>query len=393
MAKSPNIQHDNTQYGKIAAALGHAADEERKKRRSRRILLAAASWIFLLFFILLLLFGVVAVVRAMGEKSLRDKAEGRTPTITGDTIESISGIGQGEETGGMQWKEDWIRYQGDIYEYNDKLLTFLIMGIDQDHETTGNRDLVSGGQADALFLTIINPDDRTIRIIAVNRDTMTDVVMKGIGINGEDVTDKAQIAIQHGFGDGREESCELTREAVSALFYDLPIHGYVAVNMAAIPEINDAVGGVTVTIPQDMSEENRAWAEGTEITLKGMDSFYYLRWRETTRFESARMRLERQKSYLVALVQTAIAETKKDITLPLTLYGNLKKYMVTDISADEVAYLAGELIDYQFEGDNICTLEGTTIMGTKYEEFYPDEEALQDLIIRIFYCKVDVQEP
>ncbi|MGN0132756.1 MAG: LCP family protein [Lachnospiraceae bacterium] len=393
MEKSPNIQNDNTQYEKIEATLGHAADEERKKRRRRRILHVTASWIFLIFLILLLLFGVVAVVRAMGEKSLRDKAEGRTPTITGDTIESISQIGQGEETAGMQWEEDWIRYQGDIYEYNDDILTFLVMGIDQDNETTDNKDLVSGGQADALFLTVVNPDDKTIRIIAVNRDTMTDVVMKGIGVNGEDLTAKAQIAVQHGFGDGREESCELTRQAVSALFYDLPIHGYAAVNMAAIPEINDAVGGVTVTIPQDMSELNPAWTEGTEITLKGMDSFRYLRWRDTTQFESARKRLERQKRYLSALVRTAIAETKKDMTLPVTLYGNLKKYMVTDITADEVTYLAGELIDYQFEGDNIYTLEGTTIMGAKYEEFYPDEEALQDLIIRIFYRKVDVQDP
>lgn len=52
----------------------------------------------------------------------------------------------------------------------------------------------------------------------------------------------AQIAIQHGYGDGKELSCELTRDAVSSLLYELPIHGYAAVNMAAIPELNDALG-------------------------------------------------------------------------------------------------------------------------------------------------------
>lgn len=393
MERSPNTPTDNTQYDRIEETLGRVADEERKKRRKRRRLHVAASWIFLICLILLLLFGVIALVRAVGGKSLRDKAEGKTPAITGDVINSTSQIGQEQAETGTQWEEDWIRYQRDIYEYNDDILTFLVMGIDQDHETTDNKDLVSGGQADAIFLVVANPDDKTIRMIAVNRDTMTDVVMKGIGDNGEDLTVKAQIAIQHGFGDGREESCELTKEAVSALFYDLPIHGYAAVNMAAIPEINDAVGGVTVTVPQDMSGLNPAWTEGVQITLKGMDSFRYLRWRDTTQFESARKRLERQKGYLSALVQTAIAETKKDMTLPVTLYGSLKKYMVTDVTADEVAYLAGELIDYHFEGDNIYTLEGTTVMGTKYEEFYPDEDALLDLMIKIFYRRVEVPNP
>ena len=44
----------------------------------------------------------------------------------------------------------------------------------------------------------------------------------------------------------------MTVDAVSHLMYDLPIHGYVAVKLDAIEKLNDAVGGVTVTLPEDI---------------------------------------------------------------------------------------------------------------------------------------------
>lgn len=86
----------------------------------------------------------------------------------------------------------------------------------------------------------------------------------------------------------------------------------------------------------------------------------------------------------------AIAATKEDITLPLDLYGRLKQYIVTDVATDEVAYLASELIHYSFEQDAVYTLEGVTEMGEKHEEFYPDPQAMKDLMIRLFYREVDL---
>ncbi|MFQ8841964.1 MAG: LCP family protein [Clostridium fessum] len=53
-------------------------------------------------------------------------------------------------------------------------------------------------------------------------------------------------------GDGREESCELTAEALSKLLFGLKIDGYFAVNMDSIPYFNDAVGGVPVTVDDEM---------------------------------------------------------------------------------------------------------------------------------------------
>ncbi len=378
--------------------LQKTAQFEIRRRRMRK----AISLIVTIFFVMLLLIaivaGIVAVVTAFGEDRLRSKVTDDKPSlvITENTVD-IETILSGESTSEIniaqqqtRWEEGWVRYDGKVYEYNDDIMTFLVMGIDKDGKVKKSKDNVSGGQADALFLVVADPDDETIEIIGINRDTMTEIQMYGYSSTNQTVV--AQIAAQHGFGDGMEKSCELTRDAVSKLFYDLPIHGYVSINMGAISKLNDAVGGVDVTILEDMTKVEKDWSEGTKVTLKGTDAYTYIRWRDMGIFESSRGRLARQKQYVSAFVGRAKDAIKKDITLPLTLYAELSKYMVTDIKADEVAYLAGKLINYNFNVDAIHTLEGTTEVGEKHEEFYYDKEALKKLMIEVFYREVDMQE-
>ena len=53
--------------------------------------------------------------------------------------------------------------------------------------------------------------------------------MKIYGIDGDYMaTETAQIATQYAYGDGEKRSCQLTREAVSNLLYDIPIHDYLS---------------------------------------------------------------------------------------------------------------------------------------------------------------------
>ena len=295
------------------------------------------------------------------------------------------------------WEEGWVRYEDKVYQYNEDILTFMVLGIDKLGTVKKNPDEVSGGQADAIFLIVVNPDDKAISIIAINRDTMTDVLMYGYqGTNEFNATTiQAQIATQHGFGDGMEKSCELTENAVSKLLFDLPIHGYVSINMGAIPKLNDAIGGVDLVAYEDIEypQENVSWKKDDKITLLGMDAFWYVRYRDISVFESNKNRLSRQKQYISLFVKKAISETQKNITLPITLYKELSQYMVTDISIDEMSYLVGSLIDYHFDADAIYSLEGTTKMGEKHEEFYLDKEAVRNLMIRLFYREVDPQTP
>lgn len=375
---------------------------EGKRRKRRKMIRRVVTVLFVLLVVCAALVGITIAVIALGGNSLRKNVLSNRPSLVTEITESTEATADGSQTADeaqstTQWEEGWVRYDGKVYEYNEDIMTFLVMGVDKMGEVSENPDEVSGGQTDALFLVVANPDDKSVKIVAINRDTMTDISM--VGYEGSDRitagTITAQIATQHGFGDGKELSCELTEEAVSKLFYDLPIHGYVSINMGAIPQLNDAIGGVEVTVLEDLKNTNNKinFTKDDEVSLLGMDAFWYVKYRDTTVFESNRNRLARQKQYLTAFMKKAIESTKKDLTLPITLYGKLNKYMVTDITTEELTYLVGTLINYQFDGDAIYTLEGETIMGEKHEEFYPDSEALRELMIQIFYREVDMQAP
>ena len=196
-------------------------------------------------------------------------------------------------------------------------------------------------------------------------------------------------AVQHGFGNGVEESCEYQKKAVSRLFYGLPIHGYAAINMSAISTINDAVGGVDVTVLDDLTKYDSSLKKDAKVHLMGEAAFWYVKARDVNVFGSADMRLARQKQYLNAYVQAARSAAKKDITVALDLYQAVVPQMVTDISADEVAYLAPILVDYSFDENSFYMMQGETVMGDEFEEFYPDEDALYEMILNIFYEPVE----
>lgn len=362
--------------------------KRRKKHHQKKTLLLLGKIAAVLAGFLLVIYAGTKLLLGIGGNRLYQNAESKGPLL-----ESDLDLDRGEtENKEPLWQEGWVRHKGEIYEYNDKILTFLVMGIDKKGEVTGSRTATDGGQSDALFLAIINPEDETLSILAIDRNTMTDIRMVGAGENGTDMVRTSQLAVQHGFGDGKEGSCELTRDAVSALFFDLPVHGYISVNYEAVPYINDAVGGVEVTIPKDALGGNPNWTEGEQVTLKGQEAISFIKWRDTSVFESARLRMLRQKQYLTAFVSKALAKTKTDVTLPLTLYQGAKNYIVTDLSVDEIVYLASEFMSYHFDGERIYTMEGETVMGEKYEEFYPDMEALKEQVITLFYHKVELPD-
>lgn len=330
-----------------------------------------------------LLSGGSAVVRAIGKQRLYNQSVTAQPEL-----QSVMGEDVLTDENNEKWQDGWVKYQDTIYAYNDEILTFLIMGIDKQSDVEEVAEGTDGGQADALFLVALNPKDESIKVIGINRNTMTDVDI--YDDNGEyTATVKAQLAIQHGFGNGMEESCEYQKKAVENLFYQLPVHGYAAVNMSAISTINDAVGGVDVTVPGDMAGFNEDFVEGRRLHLMGENAFWYVKYRNTDVFGSADMRLDRQKQYLNGFIDAAKRAVHQDAAAVIDLYQAVKPQMVTNVSLDEAAYLAPILADYAYDEGDFHMLQGETVMGEQYEEFYPDEEAMFEMILDVFYEEVE----
>ncbi len=310
--------------------------------------------------------------------------------VTKPVMESSVSVSGGD--GGILsfWQDDWIVHDGYTYDYNDDIITYLIMGIDKDEEEIQEvYGEINGGQADALFLLVLNPHDESVRVIGINRNTMTDVDI--LDEYGNYVTTKvAQVSVAHGFGDGLQKSCELEEVAVSKIFYSLPIHGYAAINMSAIPLINDAVGGVDVTPGQSFKAGVYNFRENEKVHLDGKMAYAYLRGRDESVAGSANLRLQRQKEYLLAYMQKIKELSVNDPELFSELYKTIENMMTTDVTLQEFIYLSSRSVKYRMPEDGFYLLKGATIIGDVFEEFYPDEDALDDLMLEVFYDRVYV---
>lgn len=284
----------------------------------------------------------------------------------------------------QQESENYISYNGQRYRHNDHIRTYLYMGIDKDGPVTEAEDSVSGGQSDAMFVIVVDSGNKTISILSINRNSMTDV----------DVYDKdgnfvakneLQICLQHGFGDGMRTSCQRTVDAVSNLLYGEPIDGYLSMNMDAMPMMNDSIGGVTLEVLDDLTSpaRNVSLHKGETVTLNGDEAYVYLRSRDINEFDSATQRLNRQMQYIQAFVKQAKGIDTKSL---IATYDAMTDYIVTNI---DVPNLVDKLMNYEFDDSRMYTVPGETQMGEQYEEYHVDEDALYQLMLDIFYEAVE----
>lgn len=328
------------------------------------------------------------VVRSVGKANLHSNVTA-APKLENAPV--VIELQPEEET--TKWKDGWVKYENQIYEYNEDILTFLIMGIDKAKDVKEVAEGTNGGQADALFLVVLNPHDKSLSVIGINRNTMTDIdLYDDHGSFMKTIT--AQLAVQHGFGNGMEESCEYQVKAVQHLFYEMPIHGYAAINMSAIVPMTDLVGGIDLTAIESVKDvtgqgKGEIVAEGEDVHLDGEKAFAYVKYRDTSEFASADHRLERQKQFITAYLQKVKEKTKEDISFPVSVYQSVASKVVTNLTLDEMTYLVSIAKDYSFSEDALYALEGETTMGEQFEEFYVDETKLFELILQIFYEPVE----
>ena len=349
-----------------------------------------------LFLVCLILIGFCAykIVTSLGKNGLERHAQNVASVeyadkLSDETEDNHSGD-EGEQENYVELQEGQILVDGDIYQYNQDIMTFLCMGVDSRAGVTKEKVPGKGGQADAILLIVANPHTKQLQVININRDSMTDIELYDTD-GGYAGTESMQLALQYAYGDGRVRSCELMEKTVSKLFYGIPIHGYAALDMESIPTINDSVGGVEITVLEDMTKYKANWSKGSQIKLTGSDALLYIRERED---ESAELgsnikRIERQKQYLTAFVSKVKEKTKEDITFPITIYGKVQNHMVTSLSVDEITYLASTLLGYDLSMENVISISGEMKMGKVNEEFYIDDEDLRSLIIETFYEKVE----
>ena len=276
-----------------------------------------------------------------------------------------------------------ITVDGVGYRLKKNLSAVLVMGIDRtsQSEIKGYRN---GGQADFLQVVITHKSTNTLTLLPIDRNTIADVIMVDV-FGREAGVRKTQINLSHGYGDGKKQSCERTLWAVKNLLWNVPIEDYIAVNMDGIAALNDLCGGVTLTMDEDLTQVDPGFELGATITMTGAQAEKYTRARMSVGQGTNEERMRRQSVYISALVDQMKTKLRQKNFVG-RLFDDMEPYTQTSMNRGEFVNRVWEARDLEVVSVDI---PGEHILDEwGFEAFYPDEDALRDIVLTLFYDKI-----
>lgn len=276
-----------------------------------------------------------------------------------------------------------VNYDGNVYARKMNQTLMLLMGVDKqsDAQTTGFRQ---GGQSDFLLLLIIDHDDKIIKRLQIDRDTMTQVAT--LGILGNVVgTSYLQICLSHGFGATAEACCENTALAVQNLLQGIPVDLYLALDLNSIGVLNDLLGGVTVTLEDDFTAFDQTMRMGDTVQLAGDQAELFVRYRMQVGDGTNVSRMRRQRTFMSAAYDAIKGKYDENAAFFGTLYDGLSGIMTTNISRGRVINEANRA--YHYTVQDVQTLKGEHAMSESgFVEFHADEAFTLSWIMDTFFA-------
>lgn len=287
---------------------------------------------------------------------------------------------------------EYIEYEGQQYPLRRRFSSILLIGKDTSDDSPKPVEESRNYNfqfADFLTVLVFDHDAKNVTPLQINRDTVCKVPWlsskgkeEGYGI--------MQITYAHTFGQGKEDSCENTVKAVRWLLCNAPIDRYMAFTMDAVPVMNDLVGGVTVTLEDDIPSLGEDFVKGATVTLRGKKALQFVRQRDTDLLESNVTRMAHQRLYLAAFTEAARAEAAKNQDLAVDAFKAINPFLCTNLTVNNISEMIEDLTEYEILP--VVTPDGTYTSydrfdeGIEHAEFTPDEASLWECVYSAF-CK------
>ncbi|MGM0830653.1 MAG: LytR family transcriptional regulator [Bacillota bacterium] len=224
----------------------------------------------------------------------------------------------------------------------------LLLGVDERENDKG--------RSDSMIVLTVNPDMKSVKMISIPRDTLTDIV-------GHGTRDK----INHAYAFG---GVEMAMDTVEGLL-DIPIDYYAQINMEGFEDIVNAVGGVTVNNDLNFSSGGYSFEEG-KLTLSGKEALAFSRMRyEDPRGDFGRQLRQRE------VIQGVIREGASVSSLWNfdNIFDALGNNVKTNLKFDEMVDIQKH---YKSASKDIEQIQIKTGSGTKIDGIYyyviPEEE-------------------
>ena len=282
--------------------------------------------------------------------------------------------------------ENTVTLDGTLYGFDHRIETYLFIGTDNNGST--DPETYWGPMADFLLLMVLDHTENTVACLQIDRNAVTDV--RELDNSGQEITSrKLQICTAHWYGRNPEMAAENTVYAVRNYLGGLgKIDGYFVMNMADIGQMNHAVGGVEITIQDELDKDNPTLRQGETLTLSDEQAAYFLRVRMAVGEGTNAERMARQRQYMGSFFKKVKEKTNENPTFGLELWDLLKGAAVSNMNGNAFSRIAQKLLKGTDKG--IYTIKGETILGyvlqdgQPHEEFYADEGALRETMKALF---------
>lgn len=244
----------------------------------------------------------------------------------------------------------------DINPVKDSI-SILFLGLDSRYGELN-------GRTDAMVLATFNPEDNSIKMLSIPRDSRVELVGRG-------TIDKINHA--HAFG-----GLDMTIATVENLL-NIPVDYFVSLNFDAFMDIVDELGGITVNSPMTFTEKDKETYgiitiyEG-EQTLNGQEALAYARMRKSDpRGDFGRG--ERQQEVIESIIKEAA--TLSSITRFGPVMDAIGSNLKTNLNFNKII----SMHSYASELNNIesLSLEGDNYMENSIYFFKLREESVQEI--------------
>ena len=280
-----------------------------------------------------------------------------------------------------------LEYEGVSYEYNPQITTILYAGVDSEGPITTTDRYSIAPRADTIDLIILDGYHKTMRILAISRDTMTTIDRYTMDGTWRDQY-VSHLGYAYTYGDGGQVSCENLVNAVSRLLGGVPIHDYVVTNKSGIVAGNALVGCVEVTVPNDdVAHLHPELTAGAVVTLTDENVADYTLYRDINIPFTNNGRLERQETFIKGFVARVKSMVESDPEAFWRSVESNASSMQTSITRSQYLSLAQKLCDVSFEDQQFDYLSGFDVDGLEHDEVYLDEAEIMPLILELFYLE------
>ena len=337
-----------------------------RKRKKTVIFAGAAVLLLILFLVVLFLIETVGTDNPPGESAAWHKKDDPIYLTIGDV--------------------DYVSY--------DSISAYVIAGTDAGGIDQGPGK--NGSLADFIAVLLLDDTTKKFALYQIDRNTMLDIpVINAAGEYDDYYTQ--QITTAHWYGMDEEERNNNLVNAVSDLMGLMEMNGYFVLPMENIGTVNHALGGVEVTITEDMTAVDPAFQQGATVRLSDEQAERFLRARMNVGEGTNSERMNRHRQFIMSAYSGVRSALKENPDYINELYDSLMDQLETDeITNKDVSVIANKVLSYEDMG--ILQFSGTVEIadtigeGIEHEEFYVDPASIADALRQVMNLEIDTSE-